>query len=350
MYDYDPNYYVADGVQNNNRLAMAPPHEFNDYGPKRPPKPPISSYGPNHPVCPCYHPHGDAEKLPPIKRPEHPEDYYINPPFIPSPEECKCQIKDRFPISNIINVESQLLITLKVTLYGTTEEDDKTVILENGKKYKITFVTEYGVKQVTGILRHIDSNIPTKCIRYIGESNEVTDFAYIIVDGSSAGNSNIVKIFIRSLRGIEEIKEEAPDSESNSDSESSSNSDSESSSESTSDSESTTGSESESTSEGSSSESTSEDTSESESTTGSESGSETPSEGSESSSESTSNSESSATGSESDSASEGSNSESTSEDTSESETEIKSDTTTDPTPDTETTMPDYSNTKGDANA
>ena len=50
MYDYDPNYYVADGVQNNNRLAMAPPHEFNDYGPKRPPKPPISSYGPNHPV------------------------------------------------------------------------------------------------------------------------------------------------------------------------------------------------------------------------------------------------------------------------------------------------------------
>ena len=323
MYDYDPNYYVADGVQNNNRLAMAPPHEFNDYGPKRPPKPPISSYGPNHPVCPCYHPHGDAEKLPPIKRPEHPEDYYINPPFIPSPEECKCQIKDRFPISNIINVESQLLITLKVTLYGTTEEDDKTVILENGKKYKITFVTEYGVKQVTGILRHIDSNIPTKCIRYIGESNEVTDFAYIIVDGSSAGNSNIVKIFIRSLRGIEEIKEEAPDSESNSDSESSSNSDSESSSEST---------------------------SESESTTGSESGSETPSEGSESSSESTSNSESSATGSESDSASEGSSSESTSEDTSESETEIKSDTTTDPTPDTETTMPDYSNTKGDANA
>ena len=322
MYDYDPNYYVADGVQNNNRLAMAPPHEFNDYGPKRPPKPPISSYGPNHPVCPCYHPHGDAEKLPPIKRPEHPEDYYINPPFIPSPEECKCQIKDRFPISNIINVESQLLITLKVTLYGTTEEDDKTVILENGKKYKITFVTEYGVKQVTGILRHIDSNIPTKCIRYIGESNEVTDFAYIIVDGSSAGNSNIVKIFIRSLRGIEEIKEEAPDSESNSDSESSSNSDSESSSESTSDSESTT--ESDSASEGSSSESTSEDISESESTTGSESGSETPSEGS--------------------------SSESTSEDTSESETEIKSDTTTDPTPDTETTMPDYSNTKGDANA
>ena len=349
MYDYDPNYYVADGVQNNNRLAMAPPHEFNDYGPKRPPKPPISSYGPNHPVCPCYHPHGDAEKLPPIKRPEHPEDYYINPPFIPSPEECKCQIKDRFPISNIINVESQLLITLKVTLYGTTEEDDKTVILENGKKYKITFVTEYGVKQVTGILRHIDSNIPTKCIRYIGESNEVTDFAYIIVDGSSAGNSNIVKIFIRSLRGIEEIKEEAPDSESNSDSESSSNSDSESSSESTSDSESTT--ESNSASEGSNSESTSESTSESESTTGSESGSETPSEGSESSSESTSESEST-TGSESGSEtpSEGSSSESTSEDTSESETEIKSDTTTDPTPDTETTMPDYSNTKGDANA
>lgn len=224
MYDYDPYYYIADGCHNHHDRPIAPRPPF--FGQIHEP------YGPKPPICDCCHNHGKPEKLPPIKRPEHPDDYYVNPPYIPSAVECNCKIPDRYPVSNIINVESQLLITLKITLYGVKEEDDKTVILENGKKYNITYLTESGVKNITGILRYIDTTIPTDCIRYIGEYNEVTDFAYIIVDGSTEGNSNIVKIFIRSLRSIDEVKDTTDDSNSESNSESTSTSESNSTSQS----------------------------------------------------------------------------------------------------------------------
>ena len=199
MYDYDPNYYIADGCQNHNNLAMAPHRDPHNYG--EPKRPPFVPYGPKPPICPC-HCNGEPEKLPPIKRPDHDDKYYEHPPYIPSAQGCNCKIPDRMPVSNIINVESQLLITLKITLYGVSEEDDKTIILENGKEYIITYITEDGVRQITGVLRYIDYNIPTECVRYIGEYNTVTDQSYIIVDGSTAGYSNIVKIFIRSLRDI----------------------------------------------------------------------------------------------------------------------------------------------------
>lgn len=206
MYDYDPSFYIADGCQNHNDLAMAPNRDPHNYGePMR--KPPFVPYGPKPPICPCHH-HGEPGKLPPIKRPDHDDKYYEHPPYIPSAQGCNCKIPDRMPVSNIINVESQLLITLKITLYGVREEDDKTIILENGKEYIITYITEDGVRQITGILRYIDYNIPTECVRYIGEYNTVTDQSYIIVDGSTAGYSNIVKVFIRSLRDIIEVKKE----------------------------------------------------------------------------------------------------------------------------------------------
>ena len=206
MYDYDPNFYIADGCQNHNDLAMAPHRDPHNYGePMR--KPPFVPYGPKPPICPCHY-HGEPGKLPPIKRPDHDDKYYEHPPYIPSTQGCNCKIPDRMPVSNIINVESQLLITLKITLYGVREEDDKTIILENGKEYIITYITEDGVRQITGVLRYIDYNIPTECVRYIGEYNTVTDQSYIIVDGSTAGYSNIVKVFIRSLRDIVEVKKE----------------------------------------------------------------------------------------------------------------------------------------------
>lgn len=230
MYDYDPNYYIADGCHNHNDKPMAPRPPF--YGQFNVP------YGPKPPICGCCHNHGKPNKLPPIKRPEHPESYYTNPPYIPSALKCNCEIPDRFPVSNIINVESQLVIALKITLYGVTKEDDKTVLLEYGKKYNIAYLTETGVKSITGVLRYIDSRIPTDCLRYIGENNEVTDYAYIIIDGSTEGDSNIVKIFIRSLRDIEEVKPEEPSNPDDSNSESSSESESGSNSESTSESES----------------------------------------------------------------------------------------------------------------
>lgn len=199
---FDPNYYI-DGHYMYGNTFMQPPF----YGQ------PNIPYGPKPPICPAYHCHGEPDKLPPIQRPCHGDDYYNNPPYIPSAVECDCALPDRFPVSNIINVESKLLISLKITLYGVKEEDDVTVVLENNKKYKFTYLTESGVKDLTGILKYIDTNIPTDCIRYIGEFNEVTNYAYIIVDGSTEGSSNIVKIFIRSLRGIEEIKEEVAEPE-----------------------------------------------------------------------------------------------------------------------------------------
>ena len=79
MYDYNPNYYIADGVHNNNKLAMAAPRQPHNYG-EPPKKPPFVPYGPKPPVCPCAHHHGEPEKLPPIKRPEHPDGYYEHPP------------------------------------------------------------------------------------------------------------------------------------------------------------------------------------------------------------------------------------------------------------------------------
>ena len=276
MYDYDPNYYIADGCHNHHDKPMAPRPPF--YGQFNVP------YGPKPPICGCCHNHGKPNKLPPIKRPEHPESYYTNPPYIPSALKCNCEIPDRFPVSNIINVESQLVIALKITLYGVTKEDDKTILLEYGKKYNIAYLTETGVKSITGVLRYIDSRIPTDCLRYIGENNEVTDFAYIIIDGSTEGDSNIIKIFIRSLRDIEEVKPEVPsnpdDSNSESSSESESGSNSESSSESVSNSESTSESESksESTSAAESNSIASDSTSQSESSATSESSSKSESE------------------------------------------------------------------------
>lgn len=252
MYDYDPNYYIADGCHNHHDKPMAPRPPF--YGQFNVP------YGPKPPICGCCHNHGKPNKLPPIKRPEHPESYYTNPPYIPSALKCNCEIPDRFPVSNVINVESQLVIALKIILYGVIKEDDKTVLLEYGKKYKILYLTETGVKSITGVLRYTDSRIPTDCLRYIGENNEVTDYAYIIIDGSTDGNSNIAKIFIRSLRGIEEVKPEEPTAPDDSNNESNSESSSESNSESTSESESKSNSDS---SSESNSESTSESSSES---------------------------------------------------------------------------------------
>ena len=160
----------------------------------------IEPYGPNPPRCPYFYPS-------PAQPNTNLDSYYNNPPYIPQPNNCNCVAPDRFPVSNIINVESKLILSLQIKLYSVTEEDDVTIVLENNKKYKITYLTESGVKEITAILKYIDYNIPTDCVRYIGEYNNVTNQAYIIVDASTEGNSDIRKIFIKSLRGIEEIVE-----------------------------------------------------------------------------------------------------------------------------------------------
>ena len=101
--------------------------------------------------------------------------------------------------------------SLELTLYGVTEKDDKKVILETGKCYTVKYITECGLQVITGILTIIDSNIPLTPLRYVGEyNNEYVDTCYIGLDCSTVGKSDRRKIFISSIRDIEEYIEEKP--------------------------------------------------------------------------------------------------------------------------------------------
>lgn len=114
-------------------------------------------------------------------------------------------------ISNIINIETISFRTLRIKLYAVKEEDDTDIVLELGKGYSITYITEVGLKVATGILKIIDSNIPDKCTRYIGEFNETVTTAWIGLDCSVVGKSDKRKIYVASIRAIEEADISDPD-------------------------------------------------------------------------------------------------------------------------------------------
>ena len=114
-------------------------------------------------------------------------------------------------ISNIINIETISFRTLRIKLYAVREEDDTDMVLELGKGYSITYITEAGLKVATGILKIIDSNIPDKCTRYIGEFNETVTTAWIGLDCSVVGKSDKRKIYVASIRAIEEADITDPD-------------------------------------------------------------------------------------------------------------------------------------------
>ena len=114
-------------------------------------------------------------------------------------------------ISNIINIETISFRTLRIKLYAVKEEDDTDIVLELGKGYSITYITEVGLKIATGILKIIDSNIPDKCTRYIGEFNETVTTAWIGLDCSVVGKSDKRKIYVASIRAIEEADISDPD-------------------------------------------------------------------------------------------------------------------------------------------
>ena len=107
---------------------------------------------------------------------------------------------------NIINIETIAFRSLRIKLYAMKEEDDTDIVLEIGKGYSITYVTELGLKVATGILKIIDSTIPDTCTRYIGDFNETVATAWIGLDCSEAGKSDKRKIFIASIRAIEEAQ------------------------------------------------------------------------------------------------------------------------------------------------
>lgn len=109
---------------------------------------------------------------------------------------------------SIINIETIANRSLRIKLYAMREEDDTDVILEIGCSYKITYITEGGLKVATGVLKIIDSAIPDKCTRYIGEFNQTTATAWIGMDCSRPGMSDKRKIYIAAIRAIEVVEPE----------------------------------------------------------------------------------------------------------------------------------------------
>ena len=111
-------------------------------------------------------------------------------------------------VSNFVNIETSIKKILKVVFYGTSEEYDKTIEMEVGKRYGITYVTEIGLRSCEGTLREIANSIPDDCTRYVGEYNAVTQNAYIGMDCSVAGNSDKKMIYVATIRDIEELGED----------------------------------------------------------------------------------------------------------------------------------------------
>ena len=112
--------------------------------------------------------------------------------------------------SNIVNIETLAFKSLRIKLYAVKEEDDTDLVLELGKTYSVTYLTEGGLKVATGVLKLIDSTIPDTCTRYIGEFNETVATAWVGLDCSTTGKSDKRKIFIASIRAIEEVPEDDP--------------------------------------------------------------------------------------------------------------------------------------------
>jgi hypothetical protein len=111
-------------------------------------------------------------------------------------------------VPNIINVETMMVKTLKVYLYGTSEEYDQSYTLEVGKRYAITYVTEQGMKVADGYLRFLSSSIPEECTKYVGEYSDSATQGFIGVDCSTKGVSDKRKIYIATIRGIECLEDD----------------------------------------------------------------------------------------------------------------------------------------------
>lgn len=114
-------------------------------------------------------------------------------------------------LTSVVNVESSIDKILTITIYGVTEDLDRTIRMKTGSKYCISYVTENGLQTVTGVFKELSSNVPDECTKYIGNFNSVTTAAYIGLDCSTAGSSDKRLIYIASIRFIEEVFEDGDD-------------------------------------------------------------------------------------------------------------------------------------------
>lgn len=113
---------------------------------------------------------------------------------------------------NVINIETSVIKTLNVTIYGTDPEQDKTIEMRVGNRYAITYITEHGLITSVGRLEVISDSVPDACTRYIGSNNmAAASTAYIGVDCSTEGNSDKRKIYIATIRYIQAIDDTTSD-------------------------------------------------------------------------------------------------------------------------------------------
>lgn len=140
---------------------------------------------------------------------------YADPNSKESCSECKdCPfvtngvIRDPMATS-IINIETSIIKTLKVTLYGTTKDKDKTVEMKIGNRYAVTYITEHGLMTSVGYLELISDSVPDECTRYINTTNmAAASTAYIGMDCSTEGHSSKQKIYISTIRFIQELEKD----------------------------------------------------------------------------------------------------------------------------------------------
>lgn len=134
----------------------------------------------------------------------------------PDDENNKCNCEDcpfstngiiRDPlVNNIINIETSVIKTLRITLYGTSRDLDKTIEMKTGSRYMVTYITEHGLVSSVGILEVISDAVPDTCTRYLNTVNmAAANTAYIGMDCSSVGHSDKRKIYIATIRNIREL-------------------------------------------------------------------------------------------------------------------------------------------------
>ena len=112
-------------------------------------------------------------------------------------------------VFNVVNIETSIVKTLKVTIYGITPDQDKTIDMKVGNRYAITYITEHGLITSVGRLELISDSVPDTCTRYINATNmAAASTAYIGVDCSTEYNSDKRKIYIGTIRYIQELEED----------------------------------------------------------------------------------------------------------------------------------------------
>jgi hypothetical protein len=130
-------------------------------------------------------------------------------PYEAPSEDASGEISRNKVAASIVNIETQLITMLKVTLYNIDRTKDYSVTMEIGKRYAVGYITENGMKYADGYLRVISNGIPDDCVKYIGNYTKEASQAYIGLDCSKKGVSERKLIYIHTIRSLEFLEDDA---------------------------------------------------------------------------------------------------------------------------------------------